>query len=120
MTRTTRQLALRGSLRRWLTRLHRWSGFVIMVCLLIAGLTGIWLVFRQELDRTLNSQLRVVTPAATRLSEDEIVSRVEAAFPTVSVSLVQFPRQPDESVEMSVTPRQRGAVPPFDRIYINQ
>jgi uncharacterized iron-regulated membrane protein len=115
-----RQLALHGSLRRWLTRLHRWSGFVIMLCLLVAGATGVWLVFRQELDRALNSRLRVVTPAATRLSEDEIVSRVEAAFPAAFVTLVQFPQRPDESVASDVTPRQSGTTLPFDRIYVNQ
>jgi uncharacterized iron-regulated membrane protein len=91
-----------------------------MVCLLVAGATGVWLVFRQELDRVLNSRLRVVTPAATHLSEDEIVSRVETAFPAAFVTLVQFPQRPDESVWLDVTPRQSGATLPFNRIYLDQ
>ena len=114
------QLALRGSIRLWIIRLHRWSGFVIMVLLLIAAATGIWLVFRQEFDRTLHSRLRVVVPAATRLSEDEIVARVESAFPEASVSLVQFSQRPDESVSLQMTPRHSTARLTFDHVYVNQ
>jgi uncharacterized iron-regulated membrane protein len=49
-----RSLAVHGWPRRWLTRLHRWSGLVIMACLLVAAVTGTWLVFRVELDRWFN------------------------------------------------------------------
>lgn len=38
-----------------------------MFLLCSAAVTGVWLVFRQELDRALNARLRVVQPAATRL-----------------------------------------------------
>jgi len=31
-----RSLALRGAVRRGVTRLHRWTGLVIMACLLLA------------------------------------------------------------------------------------
>jgi len=92
----------------------------MMACLLIAAATGIWLVFRQELDRSLNSRLRVVTPAATHLSEDEIVSRAEAAFPRALVTLVQFSLRPDESVSLTVASRSGTAPLSFDRIYFNQ
>jgi len=52
-----------------------------MLLLLIASVTGVWLVFSQEIDRALNAKLRVVEPRATRLSEDEIVRLVERRFP---------------------------------------
>jgi uncharacterized iron-regulated membrane protein len=85
-----RRLALHGSFRRWLTRLHRWSGLVVMLLLFIFFVTGVWLVFRQELDRALNSQLRVVQPGTTRLSEDDIVRLVEKTFPDAMVSSTLF------------------------------
>ena len=65
-----------------------------MLLLLVASVTGVWLVFRQELDRALNARLRVVAPSATRLSEDEIVAQVERQLPEAVVSLVQFPQRP--------------------------
>ena len=45
-----RRLALHGSLRQWLTRLHRWSGLVVMLLLFIASVTGVWLAFRRALE----------------------------------------------------------------------
>ncbi len=114
------EFSLRGSVRLWLVRLHRWSGFTIMACLSIAAATGVWLVFRQELDRALHSRLRIVTPAATCWSEDQIVSRVETAFPAALVTLLQLPLQSDESVALDVTPRQRGSRLAFDRVYVNE
>jgi uncharacterized iron-regulated membrane protein len=115
-----RQLALRGSLRQWLTRLHRWSGLLVMLLLLIASVTGVWLVFRQELDRVLNARLRVVAPSATRLSEDQIVALVERQFPDAMVSLVQFPRREDDAVSSSLTPRDHARRTRFDSVFVNQ
>ncbi len=115
-----RRLALHGFLRQWLTRLHRWSGLVIMLLLFIASVTGVWLVFRQELDRVLNAKLRVVEPGASRLSEDEIVARVEKRFPDAMVSLVQFPQRPDAAVSLSLTARPGGSRGRFESVYVNQ
>jgi uncharacterized iron-regulated membrane protein len=115
-----RRLALHGSLRQWLARLHRWSGLVVMLCVFIASVTGVWLVFRQEIDRALNAKLRVVQPAATRLSEDDIVTLVEKAFPEAMVSLVQFPQRPDDAVSLSLTARDLASRRRFDRVYVNQ
>jgi uncharacterized iron-regulated membrane protein len=115
-----RRLALHGSLRQWLTRLHRWSGLVVMLLLFIASVTGVWLVFRQEIDRALNSRLRVVNPGATRLSEDEIVVLVEKQFPDAMVSLVQFPQRPDDAVSLSLTAKVRGTRGRFEAVYVNQ
>ena len=90
-----------------------------MLLLLVASVTGVWLVFRQELDRMLNARLRVVVPSAGRLSEDEIVARVERQFPDAVVSLVQFPQGPDDAVALSLTARERGSRQRFDSIYVN-
>jgi uncharacterized iron-regulated membrane protein len=60
--------ALHGATRRWLTRLHRWSGLVIMACMLVAAITGTWLTFRVEMDRLVNPELRVVHPGERAVS----------------------------------------------------
>jgi len=91
-----------------------------MLLLFIASVTGVWLVFRQEIDRALNAKLRVVQPAATRLSEDEIVTLVEQAFPDAMVSLVQFPQRPDDAVSLSLTARKTGTRGRFEAVYVNQ
>ena len=92
---------------------------MIMAFLSVAALSGVWLVFRQPLDHALRARLHVVTPAKTRLSDDEIVSRVESAFPAARVSILQLPQSPDESMSLDVLPRRSGTKLPFDRVYIN-
>ena len=52
-------LLLHGLVRRIVTRVHRWTGLVIMACMLVATVTGVWLTFRVELDRLVNPDLRV-------------------------------------------------------------
>ena len=62
-----RSLALRGSLRQLLAKLHRWTGLALIAFLLIAGATGTWLAFRHELDRGINPHLRVVEPGSAQV-----------------------------------------------------
>lgn len=112
-------LALKGSSRLWLTRLHRWSGFVIMAFVLVAALTGMWLVFRPELERTLQPQLRTVIPAVRQVPTDELVTQVERAYPTSYVSLFQFARRPDDSISLQLSPRRAGDEERVTRVYLN-
>jgi uncharacterized iron-regulated membrane protein len=91
-----------------------------MLLLLVASVTGVWLVFRQEIDRQLNARLRVVAPAATRLSEDDIVRLVERQFPDAMVSLVQFPQRREDAVSLSLTARSKGTRGRFEAVYVNQ
>jgi uncharacterized iron-regulated membrane protein len=72
---------MHGAFRRWLSRLHRWSGLVIMACMLVAAATGTWLVFRVEIDRWVNPNLRMVQPGPARVPLAAIVERVESRFP---------------------------------------
>jgi uncharacterized iron-regulated membrane protein len=91
-----------------------------MLLLFIASITGVWLVFRQELDRALNAQLRVVQPGTTRLSEDDIVRLVERTFPDTMVSLVQFPQRADDAVSLSLTATKGPARGRFETVYVDQ
>jgi len=116
--RQARRLALHGLPRRSIARLHRWSGLVTMACLVVASLTGVWLVFRSELDRMLSPHLRVVRPGATRVPSDDVVSRVERAFPDARVTLLGAQARPDDAILVSVRPR--GSEPlDFDQVFVN-
>jgi uncharacterized iron-regulated membrane protein len=91
-----------------------------MLCLFVASVTGVWLVFRQELGRAFDAKLRVVPPAATRLSEDDVVTLVEQRYPRDFVSLVQFPQRPDDALWVSLTSRDSESPDGIDRVYVNQ
>lgn len=120
-------LALRGRARRALAWMHRWSGLATLLLLAIAGGTGTILAFRDEIDRWLNPELFVVTPGRTVASLDEIVARVEWAYPDVAWSSVTLPSRNDEATSVFVRSTQhrrraRGEADslPFNTVFVDQ
>jgi uncharacterized iron-regulated membrane protein len=113
-----RSLALHGALRRRITRLHRWAGLVIMACLLIAAVTGTWLVFRVEMDRLVNPHLRVVKPGVSLVSLESIVDAAERRFPDSSVQALILQERPDDSIGVYLESRSDEATE-FDQAFFN-
>lgn len=93
-----RRLALQGSIRRLLTRLHRWSGLTVMAVVTIAAVTGVALAFRHEIDAFVNPRLRVVTPGPHRASLQQVIERVEARFDDARVATITLPTKPQDSL----------------------
>jgi uncharacterized iron-regulated membrane protein len=113
-----KSLALHGAVRRWLTRLHRWSGLVIMACMLVAAITGTWLTFRIEMDRLVNPELRVVHPGARRVSLASIVDAAEQRFPDSMVQALILQERPEDSIGVYLQSR-RGYSLAFDQVFFN-
>src|SRR5215468_1068681 len=99
-----RALALHGSPRRLLTKLHRWSGLAVLVGLMVASLTGTVLVFRAELDRFITPHLFVVAPAGPRLPVATLVSGVEQRFPNTTMSSVTLPAAASDPLVVYLRP----------------
>lgn len=104
------KLALTGLSRRWLTKLHRWSGLLLLFFLFVAGVTGAILAFRWELDRAINPQLFSVEPQAQTLSYTALIDRVESHFPDLMVSTVVAPKTPQQSTIVYVKSRMAAHV----------
>ena len=98
-------LALTGLSRRWLTKVHRWSGLFLLFFLFVAGVTGAILAFRWELDRAINPQLFTVQPQAQALSYSTLIDRVESHFPDLIVSTVVAPKTLQQSAIVYVKSR---------------
>jgi uncharacterized iron-regulated membrane protein len=113
-----RSLALHGAVRRWLTRLHRWSGLVIMACMLVAAVTGTWLTFRVEMDRLVNPELRVVAPGDRTVSLASLVAAAEQRFPNSVVQALTLQERPEDSIGVYLQSRQPGAGE-FDQVFFN-
>ena len=113
-----KSLALHGAVRRWLTRLHRWSGLVIMACMLVAAITGTWLTFRVEMDRLVNPELRVVHPGDRAVSLASIVDAAEKRFPSSMVQALILPERPDDSIGVYLQSR-RADDREFDQVFFN-
>lgn len=85
------------ALKPQLLKLHRWVGLTLAVLLTIQGLSGMSLVFRDEIDRVIHPAL-VVEPSATRVPVQALMDAVEARHPGVPVSRAEFPVWDDGAV----------------------
>lgn len=82
---------------------HRWFGLLAGLWLLLLAVTGSIIAFYDALDTALNPDLRTV-PAEARgpLVEDRpigvAVARAEAAIPGFTVTMIDLPDRPNESL----------------------
>lgn len=111
-------LAVRGLLRRAVTRLHRWTGLVIMACMLVAAVTGVWLTFRVEMDRLVNPELRTVQAGAQLLPLASTVAAIEQRFPNASVHTLVLQDRPDDSISAYLDSKNSSPVE-LDRVIFN-
>jgi uncharacterized iron-regulated membrane protein len=90
----------RRGVREFLRVLHRVLGLGAGMVLIITGLTGSALVFRQEIDRALNPHLLVVAPAAERAPLQAVLDRVVASHPgDEAPARIRMPQRADGSYE---------------------
>lgn len=80
-----------------LLKLHRWIGLILAVLLTIQGLSGTFLVFRDEIDRLIHPAL-VVEPTATRVPVQALMDAVETQHPGVRISRAEFSAWDDGAV----------------------
>jgi uncharacterized iron-regulated membrane protein len=70
-----------GRGRRLLFLVHLWVGLIIGPVVAVVSLTGAIVVFRYELNRMTTPGTAYVTPQARRLTIDELMARIRAAYP---------------------------------------
>jgi uncharacterized iron-regulated membrane protein len=88
------------SVRRTLRWAHRWVGLAAGCVLVVTGLTGSALVFRQEIDSALNPALLRVEPAPARASLQSIADEIRRRFPDApAAARVRMPRGPHDAYE---------------------
>lgn len=91
--------------RHLLVRLHRYVGLTIAAFVVVAGLTGSAIAFRDELDAWLNPELFSVASRGVPLPTAEIVARVERSDPRIQVQFIPLRAEPGEAHQISVAPR---------------
>lgn len=91
--------------RQILVAIHRYVGLVIAVFMVVAGLTGSAIAFRDELDVWLNPDLFEARSTGTPLPAGEIVARVEQSDPRIMVSLLPLHPEPGAAYVVGVLPR---------------
>jgi uncharacterized iron-regulated membrane protein len=70
-----------NSLRSWLLVLHRWTGLTAGIAIMAIALTGLMMVFRPQIEPSLDRALHDVGACASRLPMDDLVARSSAVHP---------------------------------------
>ncbi|SHL52834.1 Uncharacterized iron-regulated membrane protein [Sphingobium sp. YR657] len=100
-------------LRSVLVRLHRWIGLTIALFLVVTGLTGSVLAFREPLDRWLNPELFVVPieRGGAPLPLAMLAQRIERALPEAEPIFLPLHLGPGQSMPLVMRPRPGATMP---------
>jgi uncharacterized iron-regulated membrane protein len=90
---------LRSGPRRWVRRLHRWTGLVLGPLFVLLGLTGSVLVFYVQIDRATEPSIAKVDPLAPVASLQRVLDALERAHP-----------KRDQGWRIEIPPERRGVV----------
>jgi uncharacterized iron-regulated membrane protein len=93
------------SLNKTLFKVHSWVGLITGLIITVVSLTGVGLVFRDELDSEFHPQ-RSNIAAGKRLSLDSIYSIASVVRPTHSLSAIILPETLDEAVLVRLSKKQ--------------
>jgi uncharacterized iron-regulated membrane protein len=91
-------------LRRALFQIHLWVGLIESLYVIVIGLSGSALVFRQELEQKIEPHLHFVQPASQSASWNAVVATICAGNPGFRVEALVYPRQADQSAYVILEP----------------
>ena len=89
-----------------------------MACLLVAAVTGTWLVFRVEMDRLVNPEQRIVQAGNAAAAAGVDHGGDERRFPRASVHTLILQDRADDSISAYLDAKD-GAALEFDRVFFN-
>lgn len=78
-------------------KLHRWIGLATGLLLAVQALTGVALVFRDELERVVHPSL-IVQEQSAALPVQQLLDAVRAVHPDAKLSRAEFPKDADQAV----------------------
>jgi uncharacterized iron-regulated membrane protein len=87
----------RASLKQSMLRYHRWLALAAGLFLIMQGLSGSLLIFRDTVEPIIHPAL-VVTATDPPASPQQLVDTVNSRFPDFAISRVEFPKQADRAV----------------------
>lgn len=113
----------RRSARAGFLTIHRWIGATLGLLLLLQGLSGAALVFRDWLEPVAHPELSVAH-SGERLAVQSLLDAVKAASPDSAVDRVEFPEESSRTVLFKMTDADGGkrlvAIDPYSGDIVRQ
>jgi uncharacterized iron-regulated membrane protein len=98
---------------------HRWSGLVTLLFLVVASATGTGLVFSHELDGLLTPELHRAPDRGSPPAPPDTIARLQRDHPEFQITAFPLARTPGRTVEVKVAPWP-GATPlGFDEAFVD-
>lgn len=110
---------MKKTIRHWLVRLHRYSGLLLSLFIVMAGLTGSALAFNDEIDAWLNPQFYHVAASGERLPVDKLVAVIEHDYPQARLAFFAFDADPNAPLQARLRPKKAEQVLAVDTVFID-
>src|SRR5262245_37308834 len=109
-----------AAVRIW-HRVHRWTSLVCTLVLLLLCLTGLPLIFRDEIDDWLEPRRAAwaAPPGADAAPLDQLVTKVRQAHPNLVVNSFYWDKHAPGLVWFTLQPRPRAPVSEFRWVAID-
>ena len=101
-------------LRRALFQVHLWTGIGLGLYILMISVSGVVLIYRNELYRTFSPQPRIVSVAGPRMEAEELKAVAERAYPGYAVTDLREGSEPNLAVEISLSRNDELTLRLFD------
>lgn len=97
-------------LRKLIFQVHLWAGLIIGIYVMLIGLSGSILVFREELERVSHSEmLRPVNAQGAQIDILTATEKIEAAYPKKKVTFIYAPT-PERPVFLGFLREKKGSL----------
>ncbi len=93
--------------RKRLLQLHRWSGVVFGVLLLVLSVTGTSLVFRDEIEGLIHPSLTVIKGPKT-VPIQAVIAKSYEQYPTAAIRRVVMPDDPETAIIVHMKDNMSG------------
>lgn len=104
--------------RPFLVFWHRWFGILAALWLGLMGITGSAVVYYEEIDSWLNSDLRRVEMAGEPAEPGAWIEAAEQAYPDRYVRFIDLPDEPGKTVRIAMPPTSDDHAPSYE-VYVD-
>jgi uncharacterized iron-regulated membrane protein len=110
---------VKKALRHWLVKLHRYSGLLLSLFIVMAGLTGAALAFNDEIDAWLNPQFYHLAASGPHQPIDALAAKVAQDYPQARLAFFSMEADADAPLQARLRARHEDEALAVDTVFID-